>query len=338
MRKLATLQQVFRIEPIAGADNIELARFMDIDWQCVVAKSYALQPGDWVVYFEIDSVLPELPVFEFMAVRHYRVKTIRLRGTLSQGLAIPVGDLTEYLEDGTDFFLSGEDVTDVIGVKLYEPGVAQGQAKLAGNQKSRFPYFIPKTDEERVQSSPRVLRELYGHEAVATVKADGTSLTVYKWQGEFGVCTRNFELYDSDCVYWDMARKYNLDTIQEGYALQMEIVGPGIQKNRMGLPNVQCRGFSVYNISERRYEGHDETECVFAHHGIPMVEVAYRWDEFPYFKTEDVLNLTIGYYPGTKQQREGLVFRPVREMYSQALAGRLSFKAINNAYLLKNEE
>ena len=90
MRKLASIQKIIDLEPIEGADAIEKATVLG--WQLVVKKG-EYQVGDLMVYFEIDSLLPERPEFEFMKARGMRVRTIRLRGQVSQGICFPLSIL-----------------------------------------------------------------------------------------------------------------------------------------------------------------------------------------------------------------------------------------------------
>lgn len=85
MRKLATIREIAEIKPIPDADRIEVAR---IDgWEVVVSKKDNFHVGDRVVYVEIDSKMPETPEYEFLKSRKYVVKTIVMRGQVSQGLA-----------------------------------------------------------------------------------------------------------------------------------------------------------------------------------------------------------------------------------------------------------
>src|SRR5689334_6744244 len=136
-RKLVSIQRVDALEPIVGADNIVKARVMGWD---VVVKKNAFTPGSPCVFFEIDSVLPDgAPWAEFMRPRGFRLKTVRLRGVLSQGLALPVSILGEGVPE------IGTDVRERLGVVKFEAPVPIG-AGVAGP----FPARVPKTDEIRL--------------------------------------------------------------------------------------------------------------------------------------------------------------------------------------------
>ncbi len=140
--KEATIQQITSVEPIEGADKIEKAKILG--WQVVVEKGQ-FKPGDLCVYCEIDSILPEKPEFEFLRPRGFRIKTIKLRKVLSQGIAFPLSIF------GGDIISVGMDVTDLIGVTHYEKPIA---ANMRGMIRCGRPHYVPRTDETRIQSIP----------------------------------------------------------------------------------------------------------------------------------------------------------------------------------------
>lgn len=161
MRKLATIRKINDLQPIEEADRIELAT---VDgWQVVVAKNVGHKIGDIVVYCEIDSFIPVEPEFEFLRKTSYkkmedkegfRLKTVKLRGQVSQGLIIPLDDALNIIKrrNGGLYFdpkQLGFDLTVLLGISKYEPPIP---AQLAGIMKGIFPIFIRKTDEERIQN------------------------------------------------------------------------------------------------------------------------------------------------------------------------------------------
>jgi RNA ligase (TIGR02306 family) len=219
MRKLASIKIIDDIQPIEGADMIELA--VVGGWKVVIAKDVGHKVGDHVVYCEIDSFLPIEPEFEFLrkssfkkmgAQEGFRLKTIKLRGQVSQGLIIPLRDAIDVIirRSGMDYvgtFAEDDDVTGMLGIQKYEPPVP---AQLAGKAKGNFPGFIQKTDEERVQN---LTRDYEGwklqsaHQFYAAEKLDGSSATFYLRDGQFGVCSRNLELVEvEDNTFWKVAR------------------------------------------------------------------------------------------------------------------------------------
>src|SRR5208282_1834954 len=157
-RKLVTIRKVMDIKSIPEADRIELI-FID-GWQCISQKGN-FQIGDLAVYHEIDSFLDTgKPAYDFLAKdaktwegkTGYRLRTKKLKKTLSQGLLIPISDFPE-LKKKT--LRAGDDVTELLGVVKWElPEPSQMNTRTLGVQAARFPWFIPKTDEERVQNLP----------------------------------------------------------------------------------------------------------------------------------------------------------------------------------------
>jgi len=355
-RKLATIRTIKTVEPIPNADSIVKITFESMGWVCVTNKDTNPQPGDRRVYFEVDSVLPKLPIFEFMAPYNYRVKTIKLRGQVSQGLSMPLEDFADVLkyppQNAIDAnrFLEGADVTDALGVVKYEiPETAQ----IGGDTKGPFPGFIEKTDELRAQGFEQDVLEkmLAEHEFDVTVKMDGSSGTYFLFNGDFGVCSRNQELKDTESnIFWKMARKYNIEKRMRKYAatgrmtnfaIQGEVAGPGIQSNRIGLTEVKLFVFTVQNLDTATRL--DNSEIAFV-----LDELSHVFDDtftqddncelfqmvpwvidVPPLKTlEDVAKLSEGTFIITDKVREGIVLR-AKDNPS------ISMKYINPRYLLK---
>jgi len=190
-RQLASIQIIEKLDPIEGADFIERATVLG--WHCVVRKG-DFKEKDKCIYIEIDSMLPDIPAFEFLKdpkgkIPEYgfvhRLKTKRLKGQISQGLVMSLKDFPKISAK------VGDDVTELIGIKKYEPPVLV--SLRTGQAKRTFPSFIPRTDETRVQSIPWVVNSFQGKKVYVTVKLDGTSATYYIKDGEFGVCSHNME-------------------------------------------------------------------------------------------------------------------------------------------------
>jgi len=197
-RKLATTRKITDIRAIDGADVIELATVGG--WNVVVAKDVRYKVGDIVVYCEIDSFLPIKEEFEFLRKSSYkkmgdqegfRLKTIKLRGQVSQGLILPIGVLPITQFATAHDLPEGMDVTEMLSIVKYEAPIP---AELSGKVKGGFPYFLHKTDEERVQNLVNEYEEYKltsKHQFYMTEKLDGSSATFYMNEGEFGVCSRN---------------------------------------------------------------------------------------------------------------------------------------------------
>lgn len=331
-RKLASIQKITNLEKIENADNIEKATVMG--WNVVVKKG-EFSVGDVCIYFEIDAVLPsDKDWAAFMASKKFRVKTMKLRGCLSQGLALPASILPTDVERAV-----GLDVTDVLGVTKFEPALPLSGGLISG----LFPHDVPKTDEIRLQSVPEVLDEIKSAPFFATVKLDGMSSTFIRRDDGLQVCSRNFMLAESNCEHWIVAKKYNLaERLPVDFAVQGEVMGPGIQKNRLCLKEHDLFVYNVYDIKKQKYLDYEEFVLFCFKHGLKTVPIAFEVDDEDLknvtYTVDAFLQLASGLYEGTKNRREGLVFRPTKETYSKVLNGRLSFKVINNEFLLKDEE
>ena len=341
-RKMATVQRVLSVEPIEGADRIQKIRVLG--WQ-LVAKKDEFKPGDFCVFCEIDSQLPEHPSFEFLRDKKFRIRTAKFKGVLSQGLAIPLDNPYLIEKLGTRRVIEGQDVSEFLEVHKYEPPVP---AMLMGKIKGFFPtHIVPKTDELRVQSyvndKENVLNEFAGRTVYITTKVDGTSFTAYYHavNDAFGVCSRNLELKpDDENTHWKIARQYNVEKKLRDYhakmgvslAIQGEIAGPGINGNPLGLRNAELFVFNIWNIDEHRYLDYPQFVATLGDIELPMVplqceNVAFTWT------LEQLLELAKGKYANGRH-REGIVIRPVKECTSGILNGRLSIKVINNDHLL----
>jgi len=330
-RKLVSIQTIDAIDPITGADNIVQARVMG--WTVVVKKG-EFAVGDPCVFFEIDSVLPDGPAWaEFMRPRNFRVRTVKLRGVLSQGLALPVAIL-----EGGDA-PRDVDLRERLGVAKFEP-VLPDAREIAGP----FPTRVPKTDEIRLQSALGVLDELRGQAFYVSTKCDGSSATyVRDAQDGFVACSRNWALHRGENHVWRLAERYRLeDQLPIDFAIQAEVCGPGIQKNRLGLTAVDLFVFNVYDLREARFLELDALVAFCAERGLPTVPIerVVRGDDASGHdhSLDAWLEAARGSYAGTRQRKEGIVVRPLVEQASAALGGRLSFKVINNDFLLKDED
>ena len=347
-RQMVTLQVIEALKPIEGADRIELAQVLG--WQVVVKKG-EFQVGDPCLWFEIDSFLPLDPRFEFLAKTRrtwnghegYRLKTVKLRGQISQGLALPQGEFAQEIKVSQE---TGKPLQDCLGVLKWEP--EEDNSTGAREQRGRvstFPSFIPKTDQTRAQAIwNKIDREA---EYEATVKLDGSSITVYKHQGEIGVCSRNQKLDASDPENADnqfirAARESGLVAALEAYpeddlAPQGELVGPGIQKNRGNHEQVQIHIYDIYSIKQGRYLTPGERMEVW--HKLLML-VPQGLKGFYHVPTVrlgacpelETLERALAWADAQRvngQQAEGLVFK--------RLDGLGSFKVISNLYLVKHD-
>jgi len=334
----ASIQKIIDIKPIENADSIEKAYVLG--WQVVVKKG-EFKPGDLCVFITIDSIVPDKPEFAFLAKEKFRIRTIKLRGELSQGITFPMSILPVD-EDSKIPFLwhEGQDVSETIGVTHYEKPVPGGFNQ--GDTKDNFPPWFPKTDEERIQNVPEVLDELRGKSYVITEKCEGTSSSIYLNRGEIGVCSRNMEKKDSEgSVYWQMAKKYDLENklrnLGRNLAIQGELCGPGIQKNRLGLKEPDLFVFNIFDIDDGKYLSWPMQQQLVVSLGLNKVPVVQFGEGFS-FTLEELLEKAKGKYAGTQNDREGIVVRAMYGDFSAKMRSRISFKVLNNDFLLKEKE
>ncbi len=338
MRKLASIQKIKALEPIEGADAIEKASVLG--WQLVVKKG-EFKAGDLAVYCEIDSILPDRPEFEFLKPRGMRIRTIRLRGQVSQGICFPLSVLPKDFE-----IIEDADCTEVLGVEKYEPPIP---ACLSGISKGKFPSFIPKTDETRVQVLQEVLDKYKGEKCYVTEKIDGSSVTYYINNGEFGVCSRNLELVeDEENSLWKVARQLDIEnklrSLGRNIALQGELMGEGIQSNKLKLRGQTAFFFNAFDIDKFVYLPFVEFKELMEKLELQMVPLI-RTD---YILENDIPSIvkmaTVKSKICPDVWAEGIVIRPVEDKIERVIGNdlfkndRVSFKAINPEFLIKYGE
>jgi RNA ligase (TIGR02306 family) len=342
MRKLATIRKIDQLLPIEGADAIECA--VVGGWK-VVAQKGLYEEGDLAVYFEIDSWIPtELAPFlskgkeprEFEGVKGERLKTIKLRGQLSQGLLMPIREIDVFktfsVGDDNSFDLCPDfDVTEVLGIKKWEKPM---NAQLAGMARGNFPSLIPKTDQERVQNLKKEVAAAAESNAVfeVTEKLEGSSMTCYLIEGVFGVCSRNLDLKESEGnAFWEKARADDIEAkmrnVSQDIAIQGELIGPGIQGNIYKLSKTEFYVFDVYDIKRGEYLKPADRLAIVQAMGLNHVPVIHP--SWPVTSSiEGILESAEGQTVllTSNTEREGIVFKEVN--------GGMTFKAISNKYLL----
>ncbi len=231
--------------------------------------------------------------------------------------------------------VDGADLTEILGVTLYQPPIA---ACLAGDVVGVFPRFIPKTDQERIQNHRWILDELRDEEWVVTEKIDGSSCTMFMRDGEFGVCSRNYQLKPSDHnAFWIAARKYRVEEKLQGmnWAIQGELIGPKIQGNRYGLSDYQWRVFDVYHIDQGEYL--DPVSLIDFCKSLELETVPHLFKCHTFqTMTQMLVAAEDKSVLNPKVEREGLVWKPIKER-TDARIGRVSFKVISNKFLLNSD-
>lgn len=337
-RKLASIQVIKNIKSIDGADNIEVVEILG--WNVVVKKQQFLK-GEKVVYCEIDSLMPDKPEFEFLKPRGMRIKTVRLRGQVSQGICFPLSILPNDFQ-----IIEDADCTEVLGVTKYEPAMP---ACLSGIAKGKFPSFIPKTDETRVQVLQKVLDKYKGEKCYVTEKLDGSSATFYVKDGEFGVCGRNLELIeDAENSFWKVARQMDIEnklrSVGKNISIQGELIGEGVQGNKLKLKGQTVKFFNAFDIDKFEYLNFFDFNKLLGELELPIVPIVALDYELENDIDVIIKMATIRSLILKDIWAEGIVIRPYAEKIDLLLSnenfnnGRVSFKAINPEFLLKYGE
>jgi RNA ligase (TIGR02306 family) len=333
-RKLVTIRKVLDLQPIPKADNIELAVIGG--WQCVVKKG-EFNVGDLGLFFEIDSLVPENDMFEFLrkgnkpksmitengdTVNGFKLKTIRLKGQLSQGLLLPLS-----MFPNIDFNDTKKDYSTEVGVIKYEPPIP---TELQGKIKGVFPTeWFPKTNQERVQNID--FESVKEETLIVTEKLHGTSMTVYKYNGVVGVCSRNWELRESeDNTMWKVVNQLKLkEKIKDNIAIQGELIGEGINKNMYNVKGHKWLIFDVYDIDNKNYYTTEQMISFCEELGLDSVPILTRRN-FKDFNIQQVIKYAEGQSVIGNCIREGVVCKN--------LDRTISFKIINNEFLIKKGE
>ena len=364
-RKLASIQRISSLSPIDGADKIEKATVLG--WELVVAKKDNFKVGDLVVYCEVDSILPDKPEFEFLRERKFRIKTIKLRGQVSQGIAFPLSIL------GKGNFKEGDDVTELMGVRKHDPQAEferKESERLASVDKNRmdkflkryswyrklvfrptrkpFPAFIKKTDEDRIQLFPDYYEKWKDITFDVTEKLDGQSATyfmiknpqrgLFKKKWLFGVCSRNFQLLKKDnSSYWTLAEKLKIQEKMrwwcnynnKGLIIQGEALGPRIQGNKYGLSTYALYVFNVASHDKGQTVNFNQEEQIKICQTLSLFPVRWLWSGFDLLPTiPEMVEFARGKSRLNENVlREGVVVRNYEH--------NISFKIINPDFMLK---
>lgn len=373
-RKLVSFRTLLDVIPHTNADNLEIA-LVD-GWKCLVKKG-DFKKGQRVIYFEIDSLIPISGEFEFLRKYAYvtktwmkdflgveegfRIKTVKLRGELSQGLVIPVPE--DLLDKDNNY-----DLTEHYKVLKYESPILQKyNVSYTGNARGKFPAFFPKTGETRIQNKFTAVQENKDRMYEVTRKYHGMSISFYaklednlslfqrakltlaNWFGitvkpmyRLGVCSHNvgLDLSKADNVFVEFANNSGIMDLLLRYvtrhkdlpelALQGEICGPGIQDNHHGLDEITVYIFNIFDIKNQRYLLPVERANLFEEI-VPDSNSLIKEALVEFYTTvgdrtvDEIIKLGEFTLPSGKPN-EGFVWK--------AMTVDFSFKAISNEFLL----
>lgn len=341
---MASVRKIDAISPIPNADAIEVATIGG--WR-VVVKRDEFSVGDLAVYCEVDSWIPNAiaPFLskdkeprEYDGVKGERLRTVKLRGQVSQGLLIKVGErfgdtVVLSAADATPY-QEGDDVSEALGIQKYEPPVP---AQLAGMVAGPFPSVFPKTDEERIQNLAHEWHEISTAAYEVTEKLEGSSMSVGLIGGEFIVCSRNLNLAESEGnSFWAQARRYDVEAKlrnlnMDNFIIQGELIGEGVQGNYYGIKGQDFYVFAIYDVTAAQYVSPTQRQLICKDLGLNHVPVISYSGTFANFSVAAILDLANGRSQlNPNKLREGLVFKEIR--------GQAHWKAISNEYLLKTDK
>ena len=366
-RKLARIAKVSSIKPIECA-------VVENGWEVVVKKG-DFAPEDTAIYIEVDSWVPhELAPFltskgheprEYNGVKGERLRTVRLRGQISQGLLLKLSDVPMHVyavvDEKTDepFYIDevlwdlGQDLTQELGIQKYEPPIP---AQLSGQVEGAFPSFIPKTDQERCQNLyTEIFTDNYDEEYEVTTKLDGTSCTIYINDGKVGVCSRNWEVKEDESnTLWKCARDQGIiDALEalhkaqnRNIAIQGEVIGEGIQGNQEGIKGQRMFVFDIYDITNHFYlNAYSRASILYQMRqlnpsldleSVPLLEIGRVLVDRGINDVAGLLAYAEGPSLNPEVQREGVVFKSVR--FDRKTGNPFTFKAISNKWLLGGGE
>ena len=331
-RKLATIRKINDISNIEHADTLCVYH---IDGWKVVDKIGKFAKDSLIIFLEVDSFVPtEIAPFltkaghepkEYEGVKGERLRTVKLRGQLSQGLLLPISILPT-----TTVIEVGNDVTDTLGIVKWERPISP---QLYGQAKGSFPSFLRKTDQERVQNIGRTLEGYINETFEVTIKLDGSSCTIFVKDEDDGVCSRNLELkQNEDNAFWRIALDYDIHKKIRAYgnniAVQGELIAPNIQSNYEKVNKPEFYVFDVFDIDRQEYmlpkERQEFCKLLDIPH-VPIVDKSLAMID----NVDKLLDMAEGDGMNKGVKREGLVFKHNNSEFS--------FKAISNSYLLKEK-
>jgi hypothetical protein len=370
MRSLAYVETIKSLEPIPGADRIEKATILG--WEVVVTKGEFKQ-GDKAVYAEIDSIFPELPCFEHLRSRKFRIRTIKMKQQISQGIAFPLNILTQI--DPT-FDISklkiGDDLTEVLKLVKYDPEallevddepqvkktwwqrkVHYWKWKLFGFKpvkKGTFPSDVPRTEEERVQKMGTLLEKCQGEMCYISEKLEGCSSSfIYRKSGNwlsklignngiFQVCSRNRIIYNSQ--NGKVKDSHHLMFVAKKYDLHNKMKklnrNLAIQGETHG-GKIQGNVYRLPELDLRVYAMFDIDKQTYLSY-FEMKELAQQLEIplVPIIEEQHILVNDIKYYVELSKGKSKINPLIDREgLVISSLDKRFSFKSISPEYLLK---
>ncbi len=349
-----TVEVIDKIWEHTNADNLEMASLVDKDYDLVVMKEQYIS-GDTVIFFPIGSILPT-NILDAIGLTgklsgngRNTVKTIKLRGNISQGIVVAPSVLYD-LNILKDLALPGDDLTDILGVEKYDPPIISSDSGIL----TRLPEYVKKYDVENAQNYPHLVYHLMDIPVFISEKVEGSNWSI-SWVAEddsISVCQRNYKIVPVEGKEhtWHKAARTGefsnkikliaaILTIWENdikfVTIRGEIVGPGIQGNYYNLKEHEVYVFDIelngISLSS------DMFLVLCAILNIQPVPVISTYDTlFTQLEGKTLLSYSNGQSMIIDKPREGVVIKPMKEMIMDEDIGRVFFKQRSPEYLLKN--
>ena len=339
-RKLASVQKIKNVRPIEKADKLEKA---NVEAYQVVIPKGIYKEDELVVFFEADSFLPIEDRYSFLESsfkendivgKGYRIRVQKLRGEVTHGLVMSLKDFPEITNPIEDL-----DVTELLKVKKW---TAFSEDPISGTGGSSKPWFVPTTDEIRLQSEIGLINELKGKPYYISTKIDGMSVTMFYKDGEFGITSRKMSIPESrNNNIWKYAKKHDIknrlrdlsDKLGKAIIIQGEFAGPKIQSNNLGLENYEWFVFNIFTEEEDfKNKLMDIGDFLQTAEDLNLKTVPIEKTGLEFnMSLEDLAEQAKGYYPNG-HIKEGIVVRSADANFSDKLNKELSFKVLNDDY------
>ena len=336
-RKLASVQVISDIIPHTNPKAVEKWEIAKVlGWEVVIAKGQ-FQKDEKIIYFEIDSLLPNDKSWAApMKGNKFRVKSKKLAGALSQGFIAKLSILKDYdTEFNETKYEIGYNLTELLNIVKYDNNADFNYKKVKPLES--FPdKLMTRSDEPRIQSNQQYLEIFKDKPYYITLKYDGMSGTFLFVDDEFYICSRNTRVNSGP--YLQIAKKYKIEeklkSFNKQYAIQGECYGPNIIKNFLGVKEVEFVVFTIKDLKNNRYLDMQELIDLCAKMELPMVKILEKGDKFNYTE-EQLKEMAKGNYEGTDNPREGIVLRLQKDWYPDE-DNRYSFKYVNDDFLTYN--
>lgn len=354
MSTFAVTAEQLVIHPHPNADLLELAQVGE--YRAVVGKG-SYKTGDYGIYIPEQSILPDDLIEELgltgklAGKQKNRVKAVRLRGELSQGIVCMPLAVTQTHSDEqvAEASPNGTDFAELLGITKWVPEVPScldGEVEPATNLMrwidieniKRYPHIF-EADEQVIATE-----KIHGSCCCITYDAEKNQLLV----SSKGFVSKFLAIMESESnLYWRAVRAYNLEPVLKemaqffgvsSIAMFGEVYGPGVQDLGYAVVRKDSPGFAAFDIKVTEQSSNTWIEQGLLHDycaqlGVPTVPILFEG----FYNYEELAQLAEG---NTKvadvdQIREGLVIRSVPERYSSVTGNRAIAKLVSAAYLTR---